>query len=253
MVQSKCSIGEEKLGVFVAENAILDLVEWWKSTQAPLSYSNLSITEVISRALCAIGVMREDETLIAREVEKDWHQDSEEAFTSIIKFEIESLERIRTVHIACYAVITPPLTGLDISDRITQWRTRIDSLRSYQVNIPKWYLIWRGTIYAEHPSHSLMEYLSEPDLEPADIEELAKDVWQIFRGLSELAFNPLSIRYSLRTDSFRVFYTGMGFDLGVSNSLSIDEPINEFEEETLPFTPMLFQETYHRIKRQNQA
>ena len=235
----------------MAENAILDLAEWWKSTQAPVSYADLNIKEVVSRALCTIGVMREDETLIDSEVEKDWHQDSEEAFTSIIKFEIDSPERIRTVHIACYAIITPPLTGLGISDRITQWRERIESLRSHQVNVPKWYLVWSGTIYVEHPSHSLTEYVLEPDLERADIDDLAKDVWQIFRGLSDLRFSPLGLRHSLRTDSFRVFYTGMGFDLGASNTLNTEDSIDDFEEQTLPFTSTTFQEIYHQIKRQN--
>ena len=227
------------------ENNLFDeIIDWWCSENSLHKTSSLNETKIVD-ALKSLGIQKENETLISKEIITDWYQNSEDTYLTIGKIALESQSTIRTLNIAGYAVVTPP--GISLEDRIEIWESRSKELRGAGINIPEWYLVWNNTIYTYYPHLSLIDFLSK-DLNDYILVDFAKELKDILVKLISLNIAPLNLPYAFRTNSLQVFYCGMGFDIG--NILDSDSVpfLGDFEKELLPHFSDKFQEIYSNIK-----
>ncbi len=225
-------------------NAVDDLGNWWIAEKA--SSKDLDVSKANNAALRELGVLFLDEVIVSERILADWHQDSEDTYNSVFALDIENQERIRSVIISAYAIVTPP--GISINDRLIIWQERADMLARGGVLIPKWLLTWRGTIYINLPPHKLSDYVKEHQMTDNEIGELAVNLKQLFINLSTLSLNPLGLFHHLRTDSFSVYYCGMGFDVGEPDENKNVNKLSQYEQQVLPYLPDRFQKKYYEIK-----
>ncbi len=227
----------------MTNNAVEDFGNWWIAEK--VSSKNLDISKASNAALRELGVLFPDEVIVSERTLEDWHQDSEETYNSVFALDIENQERVRSVIISAYAIVTPP--GIPINDRLIIWQERANRLVQAGVSTPKWLLIWKGTIYVNLPPHKLSDYLSDSRLTDDEIGELAKSLKQLLFRLSALSLNPLGLFYHLRTDGFLVYYCGMGFDVGEPDEIQDANKLREYELQVLPYLTDAFQKKYYEI------
>lgn len=232
----------------MSENIFDEFVDWWNTTN---KRSNVDYDKALRAALSSIGVLNANEKIIDREVVTDWQRASDEIYESIVTLNIEGVTTTRTVMVAGYAVVTPP--GISIEDRIDLWRKRYELLKLSGVNMPDWYLVWRGTIYVNVPTHKLGEYLRKYRIDPFEQYSLAENLYFLLNNLSKLSILPLGLYSSLRTDSFKVYYSGLGFDVGEPTTISPIELLERYELEVLPSFPDDFRKYYLDAKSKNYA
>lgn len=229
----------------MGENIFFDLAEWWLSEHA--SRKELPFEKAFQTALTFLGIKENGEVVISKRVLQDWYADSEETYTSVVAIDLGDEVRVRTVMIAAYAIVTPP--GIPIEERINIWKTRTEKLINAGVTVPEWYLTWKGTIYTQYPHLDLVEYIKRKDLVISEVKELAESLSTTLRGLASLSLQPLGLPYRLRTDSFRVYFCGMGFDVGESTDIPASELLMKYEDMILPYLSEIFIKLYKQITR----
>lgn len=230
----------------MANDIFGELVDWWKENNGQVKH--ISFDQALLNSLISVGVMLPSESIANREVILDWHQDSEETYESIVSIDIENQERVRTVLIAGYAVVTPP--GIPIEEVAEIWRKRGNKLSSKGVNLPKWFLVWRGTIYVYYPPYNLTEYLNDFKLDNIENLELAQSLRKTLKALADLSIQPLGLTHSLRTNGLEVYFCGMGFNVGESIAETSDKLLEKFEKDVLRSLPESFRASYSDINFQ---
>ena len=214
----------------MADNIFEDLCEWlhysYKKSD-PIRYSDNDLQE----ALYELGIAGRGEVIYSKRIIEDWHIDSGDTYTTIVEIDLSNNERIKTIGIIAHAIVTPP--GISLEDRLMMWLEQIKNLDSAGVVVPRWYLAWKGTAYIQYPPHKLVEYI-QPETNRNEINDLASDLAKIFTGLSALSLRPLGLLHHLRTDGLRVYYCGLGFDIGASTNESANSLITEYEDQVLP-------------------
>lgn len=232
----------------MAADLVEDIIEWWQSEYGKKrGITHKKPLEILTYAFQELGIIHQDEVILSSHITKDWIQESEETFVSLVESDVKCDGHVRTTSTIAFAIVTPP--GIPIENRVDEWQARADRLRNCGVNVPTWYLIWHGTIYAYWPHHSLSKYL-EYDLPNEDLHELAESLMVNFNGLGALALRPLGLLPSLRTNGYEVFYCGeLGFNTGISSRRKPEPMIKEYEREVLPYLPEKFRKVYYEIRR----
>jgi hypothetical protein len=217
-----------------------DLIEWWRTQDVAADASDDA--DELTSAMRELGVMESVESIVSKEVVFDWKQESEDFYTSLVSIDLSGADRVRTVRIIARAVITPPL--LPIETRIEEWERRMARLREAGLVVPRWYLIWHGTIYADYPPHQLTDFITRFPLDPYDLTTLTTSLVTSLRALASLSLTPLSLIESLRTDGMRVFYCGLGFDLGSATLQDPEGLLQEYEAQILSSCSDAFRSSY---------
>lgn len=229
----------------MAETIVDDLLDWWnfKKDEARVGYTKKDDLEL---ALRVLNVISSEEMLESYEIEAEWFQESEEFFKSVCSFEITGKDKSRTLYVAAYAVITPP--PLSIIDRIEGWRDNIMKLNDLGVQTPTWLLIWRGSIFTQHPPFLFSEYLENRDLDEVTLQDLAYSLKKSLQALARYSPVLLSLLSYLRTDGLSVYYCGFGFDLGGVTVTDFENNLSKLEGEVLLSAPAKFREKYYLLQ-----
>ena len=100
----------------MAADLVEDIIEWWQSEYGKKrGITHKKPLEILTYAFQELGIIHQDEVILSSHITKDWIQESEETFVSLVESDVKCDGHVRTTSTIAFAIVTPP--GIPIENR----------------------------------------------------------------------------------------------------------------------------------------